>query len=249
MSQGANVRSLDALRDFKVTLINFAEEAGNALTGVEMEIRQVRNWLQRDQLTYWQAQVKRGQERVSIARTELHRRQLMQSNSDAISDTEQKEALREAQRKLREAEEKVITIKKWIPVIEHAISEYHCQAQPLGDRLAGSFVATLSLMDRMLAALDSYLATAAPTTRPIPRPRPAREEAESTAEGSSGPGADAGAVEAAADGAPGPGGRKDEPAAGPASSPEAETQEYPTTSDGGGRSDSDATAEFSVEPR
>ena len=43
-------------------------------------------------LTFWQAQVKRCQERISTARTELHRRQLSQSNSDAISDTEQREA-------------------------------------------------------------------------------------------------------------------------------------------------------------
>ena len=63
-----------------------------------MEIRQVRNWLLRDQLTYWQSQIKRGQERVSMARAELYRRKLSQSNSDAVSDTEQNEAVRDAQR-------------------------------------------------------------------------------------------------------------------------------------------------------
>src|SRR4051812_26436295 len=107
MSQGANVRSIDAIRDFKLTMINFSEEAHVALGSAEMEIRQVRNWLQRDQLTYWQAQIKRCNERLSMARTELHRRQLSKANSSAISDTEQKEAVRDAQRRLREAEEKV----------------------------------------------------------------------------------------------------------------------------------------------
>ena len=88
MSQGANVSSVDAIRDFKIALINFAEDAKNGLGATEMEIRQVRNWLQRDQLSYWQSQVKRGQERLSMARADLHRRQLSQSNSDAVSDTE-----------------------------------------------------------------------------------------------------------------------------------------------------------------
>jgi hypothetical protein len=178
MSKGANVRSVDAIRDFKLALINFAEDAQNALGSVEMEIRQIRNWLVRDQLSYWQSQIKRGQERVSMTRTELHRRQLMKTGSDAISDTEQKEALREAQRKLREAEEKVITIKKWIPIFEHALSEYHSQSQPLGDRLSGSFAATLNLLDRMLAALDSYLAMAPPSAPAAPRLRAAAEESE-----------------------------------------------------------------------
>src|SRR3954447_5425517 len=105
MSQGANVRSVDAIKSFKVALINFAEDARIALESTEMEIRQVRNWLQRDQLTYWQTQVKRWQEKISMARSELHRCQLMRSNSDAVSDTEQKDAVREAQRKLHDAEE------------------------------------------------------------------------------------------------------------------------------------------------
>ncbi len=97
MSLGANVRSVDAVKGFKVDLINFAEEAKIALDSASMEVRQVRNWLQRDQLTYWQSQVKRCQERVANARTELHRRQLSQSNSDSVSDTDQREALRDAQ--------------------------------------------------------------------------------------------------------------------------------------------------------
>lgn len=161
MSQ-ANVRSVDAIKDFKIALINFQEDARNALGGVEMEIRHVRNWLERDQLAYWKAQVKRCNELVAEARTELHRRKLSQGNSDAVSDADQKEALRLAQRKLREAEEKVERIKKWVPVLEHAISEYHSQAQPLGDSLAGRLVGSLALLDRMITAVEQYLAIQVP---------------------------------------------------------------------------------------
>src|SRR6185437_13196690 len=165
------VSSVDAIRAFKIAMINFAEDARNGLSSTDMEIRQAQNWLQRDQLTYWQAQVKRWQEKISNARTELHRRQLMQTNSSAVSDTEQKETVREAQRKLHEAEEKVQTIKRWIPLLDHAIAEYDSQAQPLGDRLSGSFVASLNVLDRMTAALDSYLALAPPTTPMAAMPR------------------------------------------------------------------------------
>jgi hypothetical protein len=185
MSQGANVRSVDAIKDFKVTLINFAEEAKNALSSSDMEIRQVRNWLLRDQLSHWQSQVKRGQQRVSMARTELHRRQLSQANSDAVSDTEQKESLRDALRGLHEAEEKVEKIKRWVPLLENAISEYHSQSQPLGDRLSGGFVASINVLNRMIDALESYLTMAPPTTSAPPAPATATsdglDEARSTA--------------------------------------------------------------------
>ena len=67
MSQ-ANVRSVDALRDFKNALIAYAEEARNALNGVDMDVRRTRDWLERDQLMYWQTQVKKRNEQVSQAR-------------------------------------------------------------------------------------------------------------------------------------------------------------------------------------
>jgi hypothetical protein len=167
MSQ-ANVRSVDAIRDFKVTLVNFAEDARVALSAMEMEIRQVRNWLERDQMTYWKAQVKRSNEEIAEARAELHRRQITQMNSDAVSDADQKEALRKAQRRLRMSEEMVERVKKWVPVLEHALAEYHSQAQPLGDRLSGGLINSLAVLDRMVAALDQYLATEAPAAPVLP---------------------------------------------------------------------------------
>lgn len=164
MSQSANVRSVQSIHDFKLALATFAEDARNALSGVESDLRRTRNWLQRDQLSHWQAQVKRRNEEVSMARTELHRRRLSQQGSDAISDTEQKENLRIAQRRLEEAEHKLALVKKWGPVLEHAIAEYHSASQPLGDRLTGALVASMALLDRTVASIEAYLATAPPIT-------------------------------------------------------------------------------------
>lgn len=164
MSTSANVKSIESVRDFRIALTTFAEDARNALSAVEMEIRRTRDWLQRDQLGHWQAQIKRRNELLSMARTELHRRRLSQSNSDAISDTEQKENVRTAQRRLEEAEQKLQCVKRWVPVLEHAIAEYHAASQPLGDRLTGSLQNSIMLLDRMVATLESYLAIAPPST-------------------------------------------------------------------------------------
>jgi hypothetical protein len=164
MSSSANVKSIESIRDFRISLTNFSEDARNALSAVEMEVRRIRDWLQRDQFGYWQAQIKRRNELLAMARAELFRRRLSQSNSDAISDTEQKENVRIAQRRLEEAEDKLQTVKRWVPVLEHAIAEYHSASQPLGDRLTGSLQHSLVLLDRMLASLEAYLATAPPET-------------------------------------------------------------------------------------
>jgi hypothetical protein len=163
MSRSANVLSVQALKDFKLTMINFAEEAKNALSGVDMELRRMRDWLERDQLGYWVAQVKKRNEDVMQARSDLHRRKLSQQGSESVSDADQKEALREALRRLHVADEKVVLVKKLIPQLHHAIDEYHSHSQPLGDHLSGGFEKSVFNLERMIGALEDYLALKAPT--------------------------------------------------------------------------------------
>jgi hypothetical protein len=182
MSRSANVLSVQTLKDFKLTMINFAEEARNSLSGVDMELRRMRDWLERDQLGYWQAQVKKRHEEVMQARSDLHRRKLSQQGSDAVSDADQKEALREALRRLHVAEEKVALIRKLIPYLHHAIDEYHSHSQPLGDHLSGGFEKSVLNLERMITSLEEYLALRAPAA---PRLETAAAEAGPTAAGSS----------------------------------------------------------------
>jgi hypothetical protein len=129
-----------------------------------MELRRFRDWLEREQLGYWQMQVKRRHEAMMMARTELHRRKITQANSDAVSDTEQKEALREWQRKLHAAEQKLELVKRLIPQLHHAIADYHAHSQPLGDHLTGGFEVSLARLSRMIESLEAYLTMAPPST-------------------------------------------------------------------------------------
>ncbi|WP_337176643.1 hypothetical protein [Paludisphaera sp.] len=170
MSQDARVLSVQALRDFKGSMIKFVEEARGALSGVDMELRRMRDWLERDQLGYWQMQVKRRQEAVMNARSELAKRQIAAKGNNSISDTEQKENLRIAMQKLRVAEEKVALVKKLIPVMHHEIAEYKSCASPLGDHLSGGFEKSMGVLEKMVRSLEDYLALQAPST---PRDAPA----------------------------------------------------------------------------
>ena len=162
MAESAKVLSIQSLKDFRVALVTFTEEARNALGGVDMELKRMRDWLERDQLSYWQMQVKRRHEAMMMARTELYRRRISQQGSDAISDTEQKEALKEAQRRLRIAEEKVEAVKKLIPIFHHAMAEYVSRAAPLTDHLSGGIDKSLGSLTKMIDSLEAYLALNAP---------------------------------------------------------------------------------------
>jgi hypothetical protein len=167
MSKSANVRSIQALKDFRIAFCNFADDTRGALGGVEMEIKKFRDWIERDQLSYWQMQVKKRQEILMDARAALHKKKLAAGKSDAVSDSEEKENLRIAQRRLRAAEEKVDLVKKLIPQFHHAVAEYHSNAQPLADHMSGGFERSLGRLTAMIDALESYLALQAPEA---PRP-------------------------------------------------------------------------------
>jgi hypothetical protein len=181
MSQDARVLSVQALRDFKGSMIRFVEEARGALSGVDMELRRMRDWLERDQLGYWQMQIKRRQEALMAARADLAKRQIAAQGNSSISDTEQKENVRIAMQKLRVAEEKVALVKKLIPVLHHEIAEYKSCAGPLGDHLSGGFEKSLGVLEKMVRSLEDYLALQAPPTqRDAPAGTSARSGGETT---------------------------------------------------------------------
>jgi hypothetical protein len=100
---------------------------------------------------------------MMMARTELFRRKISQQGSDAVSDTEQKEALKEAQRRLHSAEEKVAVVKKLIPIFHHAMAEYISHATPLADHLTGGMERSIATLERMVVSLEQYLALQVPT--------------------------------------------------------------------------------------
>ena len=121
------------------------------------------------------------------ARADLHRRRSASRAATPVSDTEQKETLREATRRLQVAEEKVALIKRLIPQLHHAIAEYHSHSQPLGDHLTGGFERSLASagadghragsLHRHHGPVGAAVRAGAPPPRaapPRPAPPPAR---------------------------------------------------------------------------
>jgi hypothetical protein len=158
MADAAKVGSIDAIREFREALGTFIEDARNGLTAVEMENRRISEWVKNTQRLYWINEVKRRREKMNEIRGELHRRKL-----SGAGDTEAKEAVRIANHRLREAEEKVEIVKKAAPILQHAIDEYLGLARPLGDMLSGELENCMAMLERMADALDDYIRISSPS--------------------------------------------------------------------------------------
>lgn len=166
MAESARVTSIDAIKDFRAALCRFSEDTKNALGAVEMEIRRVVSWVVQERPLYWQAEIKRRKEDLSDAQAALFQKRLQAGHGRQVHDSEQKEAMRFAQRRLHEAEEKFEIVKKWAPALQHEVMEYFARARPTGDMLDSDVTQALALLDRMATALDAYIAAAAPTFAP-----------------------------------------------------------------------------------
>ena len=162
MNGAADVRSIPMLREFRAALATFGNEAKEAAAVNDMTARRGIEWFQNDLLKFWQSEIRKREEAVTNARAEYERCR-MQSFGDRPPDcTDQKVALKKAQMRLEEAQEKLKAQKKWSRILDEELQDYQGQSQQLSDMLSGEIPKAMADLDRMLTALEAYLNVSAP---------------------------------------------------------------------------------------
>lgn len=156
MGSSARVISIDALRDFRASVVKFQEDASAALVAAEMDIHRMIDWLQSEQPRYWSQQMDRCREEIARAKTELSRKRLGNVGDGHASLVVEKESLAKAQRRMRYAEEKLEVVRKWSRLVERGVYEYQGTARPLSTRLETELPKAMAALDGMLTALEEY---------------------------------------------------------------------------------------------
>jgi len=164
MDSQARVASLDRVEEFRASYAKFGESARQALLGVDLEIRRMLEWLEKDMIAYWKGEIRRREEKVNEAKAALHRKRITAAFGNTVADTDEVVQLRKAKARLDEAEEKMKAVKQWQLVVEQEVSEYRAPAQVLGNLLDADVPRALSLLSRMLETLESYLQVTAPSS-------------------------------------------------------------------------------------
>jgi multidrug resistance efflux pump len=152
---GAKVHAVDRLADFEAAVRTFADKAKSAMSANQMEIRRTYDWLE-SQLNVWKAEIRRAEDAVIQAKTELARRRIIKFNDRPPDTTEQEKTLRKAQARLAHAEEKRDNTKRWLRQLPDAIEEYDGQAGPFNDMLEHDLVKMALFLEQKIAALEAY---------------------------------------------------------------------------------------------
>ncbi len=158
MAKAANVRSLEALRDFRVALIKFIDKAKRAVSTSDSEVMHTQIWLQSQQPTHWVHTIRRAEEKLSQAQSELFRATLSQPDNPR-GPTDQVRLVSKRKAEIVAAKQKLEQTKKWSRTFERSTNEYRGSISPLSSALDGNARKAVVLIERSIATLEKYLAT------------------------------------------------------------------------------------------
>ena len=152
----ADVRSIDAVRDWHATLANYADSLSEALSGVEMEIRRAYDWLE-EQQSLWKQAIRDSEEEVVRAKAELSQRKFKTWDGREPDCTVQERALRRAKARLEHAEEQVERVRQWIGRLPKVIDEvYRGAGRRLQNFLDDDLPKGQTDLARRIASLELY---------------------------------------------------------------------------------------------
>lgn len=164
MSDSAKVTSIEAVQEFKANLSIFCEDALEALSMANMEVRHLVDRIQRDWASRWKKAVIDRQDELAQAKNELMRKQMQGFNSDFKPDiVQERKAVRKAQERLQEAEEKVENCRRWGQRdLPRALEDFSGPSRQLEAMVQGEPAQMVLHLGHILDTLDSYVGLATP---------------------------------------------------------------------------------------
>jgi hypothetical protein len=163
----ARVTSVEAIELFRSRLIIYLSKARPTVDEVGAEVSRMRNWLQDERRIYWDHQMRRRLKQLEAAQETLSTAKM--ANLRSVTTAEQ-QAVRIAERAVREAEEKLKLVKKWS-------RDFDTQVMPLGRQLEKLTTLLTTLLPKgvlelndVVKKLHDYSGTAPAAPAELPPP-------------------------------------------------------------------------------
>jgi predicted ATPase len=162
MPERAHVTSVDALESFRSNLIVYLSKARSTLEEVSAGVQRTRGWLENDQRTYWENEMRRRRRALDEAQQALFSSRL--SNLREVSAAEQL-AFQRAKRAVDEADAKLRVVKQWNRVFDNRVDPLVKQMEKLHTVLTNDMVQAVAYLAQVIATLDAYAEIVPPSER------------------------------------------------------------------------------------
>ncbi len=152
----ANVQSVDALRDVRLSLIAFGERASSALGELRSKIDRTLAWLQQDRPMYWREQERRAYDGVASARIAYETCRMRTVGGRHSECIEEKVAFQRAKVRLEFCQHKIEVVLRWTIEAGRQVDEYRGRSGPLKRRIDEEIPNVVAMLSRMIDALEAY---------------------------------------------------------------------------------------------
>jgi small-conductance mechanosensitive channel len=163
MPERAHVRSVDALEAFRSNLIVYLSKARPTLEEVSAAVQRMRGWLEGEQRTHWENELRRRSRALEEAQQALFSSKL--SSFRETSAAEQM-AVQRTKRARDEAEAKLRVVKQWNRVFDNRVDPLVKQMEKLHTVLAHDMVQAVAFLAQAINTLDAYAEVAPPAAGP-----------------------------------------------------------------------------------
>jgi hypothetical protein len=163
MPERAHVTSVDALESFRSNLIVYLSKARPTLEEVSAAVQRMRGWLEGEQRTYWENELRRRRRAWEEAQQALFSSKLSQLREASAAE---QMAVQRTKRALDEAEGKLRTLKQWNRVFDNRVDPLVKQMEKLHTVLAHDMVQAVAFLAQAIRTLDAYAEVAPPGGAP-----------------------------------------------------------------------------------
>jgi hypothetical protein len=153
MAQQARVSSVEALDFFRSHLIVYLSQARPALEEVSADALRVRLWLENEQRTHWENQLRRRTKELEQAQQALFSARLGMLRHENAAD---QLAVHRAKHAVEEAETKLRVLKKWAREFEGRVQPLVKQIEKLHTVLTNDMAQAVASLAQAINTLAAY---------------------------------------------------------------------------------------------
>ena len=158
---GADIESMDVLKDFRTRFLAFENLCRNALMGIDGDVKQTQEWLGSQQIPFLERLSRKCEEAVNKAQSDLSEAKWRESHAGAKSSgIDERKALEKAKRRKEETEAKLDAARRWRTVMQQSIGKMSAPCNVLSNLLAHMTPLAVARLDKMLDSLEDYFRTA-----------------------------------------------------------------------------------------
>ena len=179
MKPAADVRSIQALRNFQTALKRYLESVRNVLESLQVQANKAEDWIEHDRTRYWPREAKRAEDELVAARNSLLRAKMAATEGQRKSCIDEIKAVERSQARLRHCESQVKVVRHWRQQIRHYGEEFSGKIARLSHFADQDLPRAIATLGRMIDALEKYATPAQPPASPddppaSPPPHPSR---------------------------------------------------------------------------